>query len=112
MTGTVTSMIKCLRDYEKFLKGAKLSPIKAIRAQCYICNGDDEGGIDCKGKSCPLYRYMSYRHGRIKKPKKILPENKIKAFKDRMKKVRESKRGLRVSTIRYPDTSNHQDKRT
>ena len=85
-------MIKGQRDYEKFLLYVKLSPIKAIRAQCFICNGADKGGVDCKGKSCPLYRYMPYRHDRIKKQKRILPENEIKILKDRMKKTREFKK--------------------
>ncbi len=79
-------MIKGQRDYEKFLNNIKLSPIKAIRAQCFICNGDNEGETDCKGKSCPLYRYMPYRHDRIKKQKRILSENEKQVYRERFKK--------------------------
>ena len=84
-------MIKGQRDYEKFIKGIKLSPMKAIRAQCYVCNGKDEGGVDCLGTSCPLYPYMFYRVGRIKKPKLILTESEKQIIRNRFLKGKKKK---------------------
>lgn len=58
---------KGLREYRKFKEGESLTRGEAILAQCYVCNGADESGEDCKGKSCPLYQFIPYREGRIKK---------------------------------------------
>lgn len=62
--------IKGKREYEKFKSGEKLSHKQAIMAQHYVCNGEEEGGIDCLGKSCPLYQYMPYRKSRLPKVKR------------------------------------------
>lgn len=55
------------REHEKFKRGEPLTHKQAILAQCFICNGAEEGGEDCKGESCPLYQHMPYRTGRIKR---------------------------------------------
>lgn len=55
------------RDYERFKTGQPLTHKGAILAQCYVCNGLNEGGDDCKGVSCPLYQYMPYRTDRKKR---------------------------------------------
>ena len=55
------------RDYERFKRSEPLSPKQAIMAQCYVCNGLDEGGEDCKGVNCPLYQFMPYRADRKKR---------------------------------------------
>lgn len=55
------SVIKGKLEYKKFLDGEKLTRKQAILAQCYVCNGEEEGGEDCLGCSCPLYQYFSYR---------------------------------------------------
>lgn len=48
-------------DYQRFQKGQKLGFKAAILAQCYVCNGEDEGGVDCEaGDTCPLYQHMPY----------------------------------------------------
>lgn len=60
--------------YEKFKRGESLTFRQAILAQCYVCNGGSEGGVDCLGVSCPLYQYMPYRKGREKKI--LTPEQK------------------------------------
>lgn len=50
--------LKGQSEYKKFLEGKPLSPKKSIIAQCFVCNGEEEGsGEDCKGLSCPLYPY-------------------------------------------------------
>jgi len=59
--------VKGQKQFEDFKAGKPLSFKGAILAQCYVCNGEIEGGEDCLGVSCPLYQYMPYRKGRIKK---------------------------------------------
>ena len=49
--------IKGQLQYEKFKEGKPLSRKEAILAQCYVCNGEEEGVEDCRGLSCPLYQY-------------------------------------------------------
>lgn len=53
--------LKGQTEYEKFLKGDRLSPKRAILAQCYQCNGFEQSGSDCGGKACPLYAYSPYK---------------------------------------------------
>jgi hypothetical protein len=49
-------------EYSKFKEGKPLTRKEAILAQCYICNGEEETGVDCLGgDSCPLYQYFPYR---------------------------------------------------
>lgn len=56
------SIIKGKLEYEKFLQGEKLTRRQAILCQCYVCNGENEGGEDCQGESnCPLYQYFPYK---------------------------------------------------
>ena len=74
-------------QYEKFEKGLSLTPKQAILAQCYVCNGESEGGEDCLGLSCPLYEYMPYRKGREKK--QLTQEEKDK-ITDRFKRAKEA----------------------
>jgi len=57
-------------EYKKFEEGKPLTRKEAILAQCYICNGEEEGAEDCKGISCPLYDYFPY------KGKKGMPDSK------------------------------------
>ena len=46
-------------EYLKFKAGKILTYKEAIKAHCFACNGEgDGGGEDCKGKSCPLYYYF------------------------------------------------------
>ena len=47
--------LKGKREFEKFERGEKLTWKQSVRAQCYACNGFQEGMEDCKGDSCPLY---------------------------------------------------------
>jgi len=54
------SCIKGHAEYQRFQKGQKLGHKAALLAQCYVCNGENEGGEDCKGQSCPLYQHMPY----------------------------------------------------
>jgi hypothetical protein len=68
--------IKGRRQYEAFQAGKPLSFKGAILAQCYVCNGEDEGGVDCLGISCPLYQYFPYRRNKVKK--QMNPERRAK----------------------------------
>ena len=53
-------MVKGQNEYRKFLDGEQLTMKQTIVAQCFICNGAEEGsGEDCKGDSCPLYPYFN-----------------------------------------------------
>jgi len=80
--------MKGQKDYEKFQRGEPLTFKQAILAQCYVCNGEDEGGEDCLGVGCPLYQYMPYRKGRQKK--QLTPEQKariVAQFKGRRSSI-------------------------
>jgi hypothetical protein len=79
--------MKGQRQYEVFKAGKSLTPKQAILAQCFVCNGENEGGEDCLGVSCPLYQYMPYRKGRIKK--QLSPERHARAVES-LKKGRET----------------------
>jgi len=59
--------MKGKKEFERFKAGETLTHKQAILAQCYICNGLNEGGHDCKGIACPLYQHMPYRQGRRKR---------------------------------------------
>ena len=54
------SAIKGAKEFEKFKRGEKLTRKQTMKAQCYECNGYEEGSVDCKGISCPLYQYRLY----------------------------------------------------
>ncbi len=83
-------MIKGQRQFEAFQAGKPLSFKGAILAQCYVCNGSEEGGEDCLGVSCPLYQFMPYRKGREKKAKKDLSVEQRAEIGKRLKKGREA----------------------
>ena len=53
--------LKGKREFKKWKDKKRLTRKEAILATCYICNGYEEGGVDCKGKdNCPLYQYFPY----------------------------------------------------
>ena len=62
-------------EYEKFKEGMPLTYKQAIKAQCYVCNGEEEGSfVDCQGRSCPLYPF--FRKWLYRRRKSIVePEN-------------------------------------
>lgn len=61
--------IKGALQYEKFKRGEPLTRKGAMLAHCYQCNGEEEGAVDCQGKSCPLYQYFYYKGKSAKKEK-------------------------------------------
>jgi hypothetical protein len=81
--------MKGFNQYQKFKNGGSLTPKQAILAQCFVCNGENEGGEDCLGISCPLYEYMPYRKGRQKKVRKDLSTEQRAIVLERLKKGRE-----------------------
>lgn len=54
------SGVKGKKEYEAFKKGDKLSRGKAMKAYCYMCNGEEESSCDCEGINCPMYQYRLY----------------------------------------------------
>ncbi|MBU1809085.1 MAG: hypothetical protein KJ661_05960 [Candidatus Omnitrophica bacterium] len=55
-------ILKGLHQYKLFQEGKPLTRKGAILAQCYVCNGAEEGGEDCLGgEACPLYQFFQYR---------------------------------------------------
>lgn len=77
--------MKGKREYERFRRGEPLTHKQAILAQCYACNGLEEGGDDCKGVSCPLYQHMPYRAGRKKRQ---LSKAERERLAERLRKAR------------------------
>lgn len=57
----MTIRIKGGREYEKFIQGKSLTRKEAMLAQCFVCNGLEESGADCRCFSCPLYQYHPHR---------------------------------------------------
>jgi len=53
--------IKGQVQWKKWESGAFLTRKEAILANCYNCNGLEDGGVDCLGDNCPLYEYFPYR---------------------------------------------------
>ena len=51
--------IKGQLEVEKWEKGESLTAKQAIKAQCFLCNGELDGsGEDCQGDNCPLYPFF------------------------------------------------------
>jgi hypothetical protein len=76
------------REYIEYLEtGKKLSPMKAIKAQCYQCtDAYMDTKIDCEIKECPLYPYMPYRENkeavkRKRSEKQIENDRKLALFR-------------------------------
>ena len=62
------------KDYERFLKGEKLTRKQAILANCYECTGFyDSGKRKCLVEGCPLRQYYPYG---IEKPTPLEIKNK------------------------------------
>jgi hypothetical protein len=68
-------------EYVNYLRnGQKLSPLKAIKANCYQCmNSYADGKIDCEIPDCPLYPHMPYRKDKTK-ARRAMTEKQQQAF--------------------------------
>lgn len=54
------------KEWDMFKRGERLTQREAIKAQCYACTGEYDGGVgDCESDLCPLYEYMPYRKRRL-----------------------------------------------
>lgn len=73
------------REFEKYRRGEPLTHKQTLLAQCFICNGAEEGGEDCKSVSCPLYQYMPYKTGR---KKRLVSEEERQVLAERLNKAR------------------------
>ena len=49
--------IKGAIQYDKFLKGERLTRKQAMLAKCYECNGLEESRADCEVDTCPMYSF-------------------------------------------------------
>jgi hypothetical protein len=50
-------------DLLKYLEGAKITPLRAIKAKCYECtSGYEDGKVDCGVPDCPSHPFMPYRN--------------------------------------------------
>ena len=50
-------------ELKKHLKGEQLAKWQALKAKCADCMGQyEDGAMDCKIPTCPLYPYMPYRN--------------------------------------------------
>ena len=86
-------MIKGTTEYQKFQRGERLSFKQAICAQCYVCNGEEEGGVDCESEnSCPLYAYMPYGKAH-KRAKRILSLEEKEIIRRRFANAGAKKKG-------------------
>jgi len=83
-------------QYQKWEKDhTSVTLNEAVKAQCYVCNGEEEGTEDCDGKkSCPLY-YVGPWGKKKAKPHKILTEEQHKVVMENLEKARAKKGGKR-----------------
>jgi hypothetical protein len=83
------------REFIGYLESdEKLSPKKAILANCYSCTGYySDGRIDCEVNDCPLHPYMPYRKDKTK-AKRVLSEKQ----KESIKKLVSFRPGTRRTT--------------
>lgn len=84
--------IKGQKEYEKWEKdhSAIITMKQAFLIQCYICNGMDEGGVDCGGISCPFYQFHPYNKNKLKKKRNMTDEQR-KLAGERLRKAREKR---------------------
>jgi len=75
-------------EYIDYLENkTKLSPMKAIKANCYQCMGSYfDGRVDCEIPDCPLYPFMPYRKDkpitkRIRSKKQLEHDRKLSIFR-------------------------------
>ena len=54
--------VKGEKEFNRFVKGDKLSRKEAMLAKCYDCNGGKESNCDCEITDCPMYPYHHYRN--------------------------------------------------
>jgi len=58
-------------EFISFLSEKKISPLQAIKAECYDCMGYYADGVgDCDNPMCPLYPYMPFSP-KVKDPVKV-----------------------------------------
>lgn len=68
------------------LNGETMSARQAIKAKCYDCMGYfEDGRQDCKIVTCPIYPWMPYREGGVRK--RIISDEQKKAAVQSLKKA-------------------------
>lgn len=72
----------------KHLNGERTTLKQAVKAKCYECMGYfEDGKSDCKIETCPLYPWMVYKEGEVRKSR-ILSNGRKKAVGARLKNAR------------------------
>lgn len=96
------SKVKGQKEWDMWKNGEELTRTQAIKANCYDCNGFEEGGTDCDAgngyDNCPLYAYMPYRKeinnkNNVVKVKKERTEKQLANDKELGKRMKEKKNG-------------------
>ena len=83
--------IKGFKEYTKWeLDHNSVTMKESILAQCYQCNGFEEGSKDCGSRVCPLYKFHPYNKHKAKSGRSMTEEQR-KAAIERLKKAREKK---------------------
>jgi len=75
--------IKGQKEFLAWKAGKPLTRKQALLAQCYTCNGEEEGAEDCKGsENCPLYAFFPYKGRKRRLEGRLsLPEAESGSFK-------------------------------
>ncbi len=72
----------------KHLNREEITKSQAIKAKCYDCMGYyGDGKQDCKVERCPLYPWVPYKEGGVRKSR-ILSEEQKEAMGTRLKNAR------------------------
>jgi hypothetical protein len=80
-------------EIKKHLGGELLTMKNGIKAKCYDCMGFyEDGAIDCKVPTCPLYNFMPYNKDKEKRTtnRKPMTEEHKNRLKDAAQKKRSS----------------------
>ena len=88
------------KEYYKHQRGEPLSPMQAIRSQCYLCLCGYSGGkVDCKTPACPLYPFMPYnKEAKSKKPKAVRSEKQKANDEKARERLREMAKARREAS--------------
>lgn len=82
------------RELIAHLNGSRLSPMQAMKANCYMCMGYyADGKVDCGLSYCPIHPFMPYNKNRTKR-----------AFKGDVKKASEHLASIRGRAPRKNST--------
>lgn len=77
---TIGGSFRGKNELLKHLNGETLTARQSIRGKCYECMGYfADGKCDCKIEACPLYPFMSYKEGGVRKSRVYSTEQREQA---------------------------------